>query len=246
MIKLLIFFSIFAIGYSYSQEESFPCNSGNAELKNLFTEGILEDLYIHSCFGPGLDAVATSFLKASGTAPKTHVDPSGNEPDEDTEYVAWTCKYAPGNIGDGSSNSTWVEGVKGYGIGEGVIVPCLDLKKPVEIWIGYGKSNKLYKSNSRPSKVRLIVVKAELGDVGQYGEFYKNLEVVEIDTISLKDTNAYQTISIPEYTIETYHNKLMDTEKAYKYFLGIEILAVYKGEKWDDTCISEVRNKPKK
>ena len=61
-------------------------------------------------------------------------------------------------------------------------------------------------------------------------------------SITLKDLNNYQKIELPMYNVEKYFNKLMGKEKEYKYFLGIEILSVYKGTKWDDTCISEIRN----
>lgn len=60
--------------------------------------------------------------------------------------------------------------------------------------------------------------------------------------INLKDVNNYQTIKIPDYKVETYVHKAFDSKIEYAYFLGIEILDVYKGTKWDDTCISELRN----
>ena len=134
------------------------------------------------------------------------------------------------------------KGVKGYGIGEAIIVPCLDLKKPVEIWAGYGKSSSIYQSNSRQSKIRITIVQAELYGPTQYGTVYKNLKIIEENVVKLKDINNYQNLSIPEYEKETYFSEQYGSEVEYNYFLGIQIIEVYKGAKWDDTCISEIRN----
>ncbi len=226
----------------FSQEESFPCLEANPELAKLFQGKTLEHLYVHDCSGVGLGELATSFLKPSGKAPQIIKDPSGEEPPEDTDYINWTCKYSPGQIADGSITTAWVEGVKGYGIGEAVIIPCLNLKKPVEIWNGYGKSQKLYKYNSRASKVKVSIIRAKMEGVTQYGIMYEDVKIVSSIIVNLKDVNNYQKIKIPNYNVETYVHEAFDSKIEYAYFLGIEILDVYKGTKWDDTCISELRN----
>lgn len=226
----------------FPQEESFPCLEANPELSELFKGKVLEHLYIHDCFGVGMGELATSFLKPSGTSPKIIQDPRGEEPPEDTDYVNWTCQYSPGQIADGNIATAWVEGINGYGIGEVVIIPCLDLKKEIEIWNGYGKSLKLYKYNSRASKIKVSVIRAKMDGVTQYGTMYKDVKVISSNIVNLKDVNFYQIIKIPNYKVETYFYEAFDKEIEYAYFLGVEILDVYKGVKWDDTCISEIRN----
>jgi len=226
----------------FSQEESFPCLEANTELSKLFKGSTLKHLYVHDCSGVGMGKLATSFLKPSGKAPKIIIDPAGEEPPEDTEYVNWTCKYSPGQITDHNIATAWVEGVNGYGIGEAVIIPCLNLKNPVEIWNGYGKSQKLYRYNSRASKIKVSIIRAKMDDITQYGTMYEDVKIISSIIVKLKDVNTYQKISIPNYNVETHFHEAFDKEIEYAYFLGIEILDVYKGSKWDDTCISEVRN----
>ena len=158
-------------------------------MKQLFETGKMQSLYIHGCQGEGLDGISSSFLKASGTPPAVVEYPEEGMTD-DSEYVSWTCKYSAGNLRDENVATAWVEGVKGQGINEVVIVPCLDLQKPVEIWAGYGKSAKLFQYNSRPSKVKLIVIRAKMAGATQYGAVYKELLVIESAEISLADKNG--------------------------------------------------------
>ena len=240
LIKFSLLFSLLAIGsfIAIAQEESFPCKEANPELKNLFNGETLKHLYVHNCYGPGLQAMSSSYLKAGGTAPKI-IEYDGEIPD-DEEYVAWTCKYSMGNIGDGNTASAWVEGVDGYGIGEVLIVPCLDLSQPIKIWSGYGKSSNSFYNNSRPKQVRLIIVQAEMDGATQYGTMYKNLQMVSQSKVKLEDINGYQSLETPYYKASSYESEA--EQRDYTYFLGLEIVDVYKGTKWDDTCISEIRN----
>ena len=240
LIKFSLLFSFLAIGsfIAIAQEESFPCKEANPELKNLFNGETLEHLYVHNCYGPGLQAMSSSYLKAGGAAPKI-IEYEDEIPD-DEEYVAWTCKYSIGNIGDDNTATAWVEGIDGYGVEEVLIVPCLNLNQPVKIWAGYGKSESSFANNSRPKQVRIIVVQAEIEGVSQYGTIYKNLRMVSQSQVELKDVNEYQTLETPYYKASSY--EFESEQRDYTYFLGLEILDVYKGTKWDDTCISEIRN----
>ena len=226
---------------AFSQEESFPCNNANPALKNLFSDKQLASLYIHACSGEGLHGLTSSFLKPSGETPTIIESPDGDPPDDDA-YVRWTCKYAPGNLQDNDPKTAWVEGVDGYGAGEVVIVPCLDLQKPIEIWAGYGKSGNLFMFNSRPSKVRLYIIESQIDDYTQYGTAYKSLTILTMSETTLQDINGFQPLTVPAFSPAKYYSEKFNKEMDYSYFLGLEILDVFKGSKWKDTCISEIRN----
>jgi len=226
---------------AYGQNESYPCKSGNTNLKSLFKGDTLKNLLVHDCRGSGLHDLSSSFLKPEGTPPKINEDPDGGAPD-DAEYVNWTCKYSMGNISDGNPKTAWVEGVDGPGIGEVIVVPCLDLTKPVKIWAGYGKSAASYSSNNRPQKIRVVIIKAELYGAPQNGYIYENLTIISEKVVSLEDKNNYQSLFVPEYEPESYFSVRFDSQTDYKYFLGIEILSVFPGSKYNDTCISEIVN----
>jgi len=236
---IIIFLLSIPIGL-YAQMESFPCKSSNPELKGLFKGDIIKYLNIHDCYGNGLGNCSSSFLLPSGAAPKI-IETEG-EPPDDGAYVNWTCTYSAGNISDNDPKTAWVEGVKGTGIGEVLIVPCLDLSRPVKIWSGYGKSESAFTANCRPKKIRTVIVRADPGGFSQYGKNYENLKVIAEGVVSLSDKNQYQNLAIPKFTFDSFFSKTFNTYKKYEYILGIEILEVYQGTKYDDTCISEIVN----
>lgn len=233
MKNLLVTLSVLFTTPLRAQVESIPCESANDGLMGLFQNGSLHSLFVNDCHGSGLHELCSSFLMPSGTPPEIIEDPTGLFGNDDTEYVSWTCRYAPGNLQDGDHQTAWVEGVEGYGIGEVVFIPCLDLKKPVEIWAGFGKSPDLFKFNSRPRKVNVAIVKGKFDGGAQTGFAIYDLEVIKKVEVDLIDTNGFQPLSIPNYEAK---------EGDDEYYLGIQILDVYKGSKWEDTCISEIRN----
>lgn len=226
---------------SQAQEESFPCGTGNSNLEYFYNTGLMDKLYVHSCGGNGMHMMASSYLKASGSAPEIIEDPDGMEPPNDSDYVEWTCKYNPGKIHDGDPNTAWVEGAEGQGIGEIIMIPCLDFQKPIQIWSGYGKSNVLFEKNSRPKLIDVRIFKARLQGASQYGSYYEKFETVFRKDIELEDKNGYQNLNLPKFSVEKYKTA-NDQEMDFTYFLGIRIMEVYPGSKWEDTCISEVRN----
>lgn len=74
-------------------------------MKGLFNGETIDNLYVHNCYGAGLQAMSSSYLKASGTPPKI-IEYTDEIPD-DSEYVAWTCTYSMGNIGDDDTATAW-------------------------------------------------------------------------------------------------------------------------------------------
>lgn len=107
----------------------------------------------------------------------------------------------------------WVEGVKGYGIGESItIVFDSTSTQPdkIEIINGYAKTPEAYKNNSRVKTLRLY----------NMGKFVADLE--------LEDKLAYQTFDIG----------FLLGEQGKEWELKFEIVDVYKGDKYDDTAIT--------
>ena len=223
-----------------AQNESFPCNCCNTNLKVLFKGEVLKQFYVHYCYGSGLQDLSSSFLIPEGTPPEIIENTDG--PPDDAAYVNWTCRYSVGSISDSNTKTAWAEGIDGPGIGEVLIVPCLNLKKPAKIWVGYGKSDSTFFKNNRPKKLRTVIVRAEFNGATQSGIIYENLVVFAERIFSLEDKNGFQNLPIPEYTVDSYFSSRLNNKSDYKYFLGIEILDIYPGSKYDDTCISEITN----
>lgn len=113
-----------------------------------------------------------------------------------------------------SDSSAWVEGVKGDGIGESV---TLTLPKPaklnrVGLVNGYAKSDDIYEKNNRISKL----------------------------DVSLDGGAPFQ-VSVPDerLTSEMFYFDLPESSKPVST-VKLTIAGVYKGTKYDDTCLSEV------
>ncbi len=227
------------------QVDFFPCVKQNRDLLRIFRGDTLESLYVHDCHGPGMDYLSSSFLVPSGVSRPTTYTDEEEEMEAMNRYEMMSCRYAAGNLGDGDPGTAWVEGVEGQGIGEVVIVPCLDLKKPIRIWSGYGKSDALFHANSRPKTVRLCIIQGQYGGPTQYGTVWQKLVAIAENQVELLDTNSYQEMSVPGFEADSAYHPSFDRVLPYEYFLGLEVLDVYPGSKYEDTCISDITSMDK-
>ena len=153
--------------------------------------------------------------------------------------------YDAKNISDLSYRTAWIEGVKGYGIGETVAFkfpPGHPRITKVIIANGYIKDKNTWKNNSRVKQLKM----------------YVNNKPFAI--LNLKDVYAKQIFKIPTigYNITYFTNKDGTTGWKYKDENGrnvksyhenselqpdsikFEILSVYKGDKYKDTAITEI------
>ncbi len=244
----LAFLFVGSAFYGLSQAyEPDPCiGSGNEMIKGLVNGQTLDKIYLDGC-GPGWsDGVASSYLKASGTPPAKPAGPQETDgvneiwEDYSLAYDQWTCSYAPVNLTDGSKSTAWVEGEKEYGIGEVVLVSGIDLNRPLRIWNGYGKSEKLFQYNSRVKLARIHIIEGKIEGATQCGSLFNDLNAVTSIEIDLEDKNGYQKLTIPTFQRRSY--QIDGQEWEYRYWLALEILDVYPGTKWKDTCISEISN----
>ena len=240
---------------SYCQiYEPSPCNCcGNAALKNLLKGLKVDELYVHACGIGKAHYLSTSFLKPGGKAPVNPTKDPGYKPANDEDAAAaeenfnvnfdkWSCMYSASMLSDGDTKTAWVEGVEGYGKGELVIAPAIDLTIPAEIFTGYGKSEALRLANSRPKivLVHIIRLKPKSGGASQCGMQYENLIKVASKQVLLQDVSGFQKLPVPAFKREKYKAENQDWD--YTYWLMIEIVDVYPGTKYKDTCISEIRN----
>ncbi len=128
--------------------------------------------------------------------------------------------YEAMNVADFDDSTAWVEGVKGDGIGESI---TLTLKKPTEvnqigIIPGYSKSRELYFANNRVAEVKIVLDNSDTVTRSLVDEYL---------FFSTNSPKAYQMIELGK------NNKPVKEIK-------IIITKVYKGTKYDDTCITEI------
>jgi hypothetical protein len=127
-----------------------------------------------------------------------------------------TNNYKPENIHDFDLRTAWVEGKSNYGVGEEIIIefklfPNLKVTH-IDIFNGYSKNEKTWKENSRVKVFSLFVNNALLGH------------------LNLEDTYKKQRFDIGS----------LGGDKDGKLILTLQIIEIYKGEKYMDTAISEI------
>ena len=154
-----------------------------------------------------------------------------------SSFLNNNSNYKPENLCDNSFKTAWVEGAKDYGIGEyfeyyinkykffkenefneeiEAFIPTIH---EIHLFNGYVKSEKAFKENSRIKKLKMYVD----------GKPWAILELV--------DTTSQQIFEIPEINYLKVKNR-----KDYKedLILKFEILEVYPGNKYQDTCLTEL------
>ena len=127
--------------------------------------------------------------------------------------------YDEKNLYDDNYFTPWVEGVKGYGIGEKVTLTVeIDYITigGITITNGYSKSQTAWKNNSRVKKLKFS---------------YNGQEMF---ILNLKDQMGEQSFAFGKDL--NFDGK----ELTKKFTITLEILDVYKGDKYDDTAISEI------
>jgi hypothetical protein len=143
--------------------------------------------------------------------------------------------YQSSNICDGKAETAWVEGVKGNGIGEWIKIrldairdsPSSTPFSVTEVGIipGYGKSSKTWIENNRVKTATLVVYSPPPSNPQEYQWVGFRLK--------FQDKNEVQYFVLPDRT------KAINLDPMTKE-VWLRIDEVYKGTKYDDTCISEV------
>jgi hypothetical protein len=211
-----------------------PTGKGSLELKTLQIGQELSERSWDE--GKYQDAWCSSFLAAEGKAP-TPKNPGSDDPmeqmDDNEAYLAWADMYCPLSLVDGNLGTAWVAG--GKGIGETVLFPA-DATKPLQIYNGFQRSESLYKKNSRPQGIRVFVLSAHI-DVGQYGSRYGDIRVLASRDSRLEDRMGAQPLALPDFALPPQDES--DFPRIVT-LVAIQILSVYPGTAYADTCLSEV------
>ncbi|MBW1877473.1 MAG: hypothetical protein JRJ84_03840 [Deltaproteobacteria bacterium] len=215
-----------------------PCGAPSPGLtKALRGPGVAALVFDYAADVTGAMGVATSALAPSGSKPEPLPTDNPNDIDYDSRVQQWACTYAPARAFDQDPATAWVEGVAGAGIGQAIAV-AVDPQQPVEIWAGYGKSDAVFTSNARPRQVRVTTLQAHRMDYAEGtvegAEIFGLVQVVDSHVVELLDQNAWQPLALP--------TKALDA--GVRGLISIEILTTFPGAKYQDTCISEVRNTP--
>lgn len=133
-------------------------------------------------------------------------------------------KYSAKNIHDLNYKTAWIEGVSGYGIGESITYhfpPQNPRITDIIIVNGYVKSQTAWQENSRVKKLKMYVDNKPFAILNLADS--RQEQTFKFDPLGYGDrVNWEQLQTKPWWTIK------------------FEILEVYKGDKYDDTAITEI------
>ncbi len=170
-------------------------------------------------------------------------------------------RYSPKNLLDHDCATSWVEGDDGPGIGSYVLIGIQGhLKKYLIIYNGYQQSINLFKKNNRIKELKISLYAGFTSDerAGQTGFEADTVPYSEFKVIILKDKMGAQRfeLSFDSEKAETFmaeeREKYVEEHAADLgkfggigslksfFYLKFEIVSVYKGSKWDDTCIAGI------
>jgi hypothetical protein len=175
-------------------------------------------------------------------------------------------KYGGFNLFDRDPATAWVEAVEGDGIGETFTIGIgEELKENIYVLNGYQKSRDLFAQNNRIKTLRLSLYVGFMipGELTEIYAYFHVVPVGEPEEIHLEDKYGLQTFTLPfditaaeelkkkqmavfredfKTRIEEIQNVAGDDKviPEVQYFLKCVILDVYKGSKYDDTCISDI------
>ncbi len=186
----------------------------------------------------------------------------GSSEIEDLNLEEWgdIGAYSAYQLLDKNVTTAWAEGVGGEGIGEYVLIGQENtLPEKIHINNGYQKTESLYYKNNRPKTLKLSLYVAYYlpGDVTELGRSLQCLQYPDSIILHLKDKMGTQVFELSfdiekvksikstgdadfENKFKERVDKFVEHEHYRGYILKLEIMDVYKGSKWDDTCISDI------
>jgi len=174
-------------------------------------------------------------------------------PGRTMNYEAQNLRNKPGESeGGGDRRTTWCEGVKGYGTGERVAMSVKTFPfsefydnrlyfDSVLIVNGFARDAALWKDNSRVKTLRLYVGGKHWCDINLY-------DIIEPQIFTLPEgLHIYPAKSgkvIPKagaFEAQWRNDTVASSEVPVRQTdLSFEIVEVYQGDKYDDTCITGI------
>lgn len=138
--------------------------------------------------------------------------------------------YEPKNISDSNYYTSWVEGKKGPGIGEWIAMDSNHGGSHLTFYNGWGEDYNIWKQNNRVKKAQIhIFIYTFVKRTGEY--------MVEIQKPVIAGTVEIADDFDMAYTMIPY---ISSSKANSRYIIVLEILSVYKGTKYNDTCFAEM------
>lgn len=165
------------------------------------------------------------------------------EPDIYTDFG----KYGSTNLSDNNSQTCWAEGSENNGVQEYILFTIPVNTSEIRIKNGYQKSESIYKANNRLRNVEFDLY-ASYQLMGYITESHNGFCLSEKLTSSIaevKDVSGYQNVAL-NFDWESI-NELMQQDNTFdkdRFVIKLKILDIYKGDKYNDACISDLQIVP--
>lgn len=160
--------------------------------------------------------------------------------------------YHEYNLFDRSIDTAWVEGVEGQGTGERVwfsVEPHIDA---LQIINGYAQTATLHAFNSRVRELKLSLWATASHEmmINEIGPVAEGILVQDLGILTLLDTRTMQTLplsidwGLAERALRSFVETLPLPPHGFDlypgYLIVCEIVSVYPGSRYQDTCIAEI------
>jgi hypothetical protein len=138
--------------------------------------------------------------------------------------------YGASNLDDDDLGTAWSEGVSGPGIGQWIAVAAPDSFTAVVVNNGYCKDQRGWENNNRVKKARVRIYAFTKPDPATVRVGKDKVEYVVAFEDEYEDAFWQVWDGITGISPQGYSS----------YLFILEILDVYRGRKYDDTCISNI------
>lgn len=161
-------------------------------------------------------------------------------------------KYGAINLTDADLKTAWVEGEPGNGVGQSVYISVPYDCRTINIFNGYTKSKTLFTQNNRVKNIKVTCYIAinPMGYVTEIANIFLLKPYPQNFYFELKDIDSLQTFAFPISPNNLDEFKAQAKKEYLKVYtepinlitviFQLEIKSVYKGTKYNDTCISEI------
>lgn len=156
-------------------------------------------------------------------------------------------KYGSTNLSDTDPTTCWAEGADNNGSGEYIWMTIPENISNIRIRTGYQKNEAIYNANNRPKNLEfeLFASYEPSGYVTESHNGFCISEPLTSRSVVLEDKLGYQNMQLgfdwSEIRDQLSNDRTFDKDR---FVLKIKILDVYKGNKWNDACISDINIVP--
>ena len=143
--------------------------------------------------------------------------------------------YSANNLRDKNCKTAWVEAKPDFGKNEKIKIECNGSITQLLLVNGFRKSEKTYYENNRVKKIALYVDGTRLGEMT-----FPDRPYHQVDASNILDEGELLNLNPDFFTNNS--GKVWSNASAFypNKNIEIEILEIYPGSKYNDTCISDI------